>query len=288
MSSADRSAVVSVVVPTCDRRELVLRALASIESQTRRADEVILVDDGSNDSTAERVAARFPRVTILRQENRGVSAARNRGIERACGEWIAFLDSDDEWTEGKLEAQLAALAGRAERVCHTDEIWIRDGRRVNPGHRHAKRGGRLYLHSLELCAISPSAVILHRSVFERVGMFDESLPVCEDYDLWLRVTARFPVLLVEEPLVVKYGGHADQLSRSRWGLDRFRIRALERAWRELPVSPEERLATLETLRRRLSIVAGGARKRGRAGEAHRLEERAAHVGHLIDLERVAA
>ena len=282
MISATRRPTVSVVVPTFDRAERVERALASIEAQTRPADEVVLVDDGSTDGTAERVAARFPRVTVLRQENRGVSVARNRGIEQTTGEWIALLDSDDEWVEGKLEAQLEALAASGRKVCHSDEIWIREGRRVNPGRRHAKREGRLYLQSLTLCAISPSAVVLHRTVLDEVGGFDERLPVCEDYDLWLRVTARYDVALVDEPLVIKYGGHADQLSRSRWG------RALKRAWRELPLALLERVATLETLAEKLGIVAGGARKRGRIAEARRLEARAAHVRHLIALEWEAA
>lgn len=279
---------VSVVVPTHERAVLVERALASIEAQTRPAEEILVVDDGSSDGTAERLAERFPRVTVLGQPHRGVSAARNRGIRRARGEWIALLDSDDEWLEDKLEAQLAALGSSGRLICHADEIWIRDGQRVNPGRRHAKRAGRIYRQCLELCAISPSAAVVHRTVFEHVGLFDESLPVCEDYDLWLRVTATHPVALVERPLVVKHGGHADQLSRSRWGLDRFRIRALERAWRELPLAAGDRRATLETLLEKIGIVAGGARKRGRERAVAALEQRERHVRHLLELERVAA
>ena len=279
---------VSVVVPPPDRAEMVERALASIQAQSRPADEILVVDDGSTDGTAERLAARFPGATVLRQPNRGVSAARNRGIRQARGEWIALLDSDDEWVESKLEAQLAALEASGRRIAQCDEIWIRDGRRVNPGRRHRKRDGTIYRQCLELCAISPSSALVHRSVFERVGLFDESLPVCEDYDLWLRVTASYRVDLVDRPLVVKHGGHADQLSRSRWGLDRFRIRALERAWRELPLERSDRLATLEKLLEKIDIVTGGARKRGRQREVAALERKRAHVLHLMELERVSA
>ncbi len=272
--------MISAVVPTRDRAELVARALASIEVQSRPADEVIVVDDGSTDGTRERIAAGFPAVRYLRQEPRGVSAARNRGIEAARGDWLAFLDSDDEWLPTKLERQLAALeavaeTGGAYRVCHTDEIWIRHGRRVNAGARHAKTGGWMFRDCLPLCAISPSSALIHRSVLEEVGGFDESLPACEDYDLWLRISARHPVLLVDEPLVVKHGGHADQLSRTVWGLDRFRIRALEKILESGDLAAADRQAALATLLGKTALFAAGAAKRGRTGEASRYEQLAA-------------
>ncbi len=276
-----RSGKVSAIVPTFDRAPLLRRALASIASQSRPPDEVIVVDDGSADRTRALVAEEFPAVRYLFQERRGVSAARNRGIEAATGDWLAFLDSDDEWLPDKLERQLAALAATREtggaryRVCHTDEIWIRGGRRVNPGARHAKRGGWMFRDCLPLCAISPSSAVLHRSVLEAVGGFDERLPACEDYDLWLRIAARYPVLLVNEPLVVKHGGRADQLSRTTWGLDRFRIRALEKIVESGVLSAADRRAALETLLEKLTIFATGAGRRGRGDEARRYEERIA-------------
>ena len=113
------------------------------------------------------------------------------------------------------------------RLCHTEEIWIRNGVRVNQMKKHAKSGGWLFQRSLALCCISPSSVLIHRSLFEDYGDFDESLPACEDYDLWLRITARESVAYVEVPQIYKYGGHEDQLSRAFWGMDRFRIQALE-------------------------------------------------------------
>ena len=279
---------VSVVVPTYNRADLVCRALASVEAQTVPAAQIVVVDDGSTDGTGERLARQFPRVEVVRQPNRGVSAARNAGIAAARQRWIAFLDSDDEWLPEKLERQLRALAASGLRVCHCDEIWLRAGRRVNPRRRHAKRGGRIYVDCLPLCAISPSAVLVERDVLARVGPFDERLPVCEDYDMWLRVTARFAVELVAAPLVIKHGGRADQLSRSRWGLDRFRIRALARAWRELDLAPAARRATLATLTAKLEIVLGGARKRGSAALADELTAQLEHFRLLARLEGLAA
>ncbi|MCP3964031.1 MAG: glycosyltransferase [bacterium] len=262
---------VAAIIPTRDRAALTERAVASVLAQTRAPDELIVIDDGSRDGTAERLRDAFPRVALLRLDGRGVSAARNRGIRAASSEWLAFLDSDDEWLPEKIERQLAALAAEPEHpVCHTDEIWIRDGRRVNPRRRHAKRGGHIFRHCLPLCAISPSSAMVHRSVFERVGTFDESLLACEDYDLWLRVCSRWPVLFVDRPLVRKYGGHADQLSRTA-ALDRYRIRALTKILETGELEAADRDAALATLDRKIEVYAGGARKRGRVEEVRELE-----------------
>ncbi len=271
---------VAAIVPTRDRAAMTLRAVASVLAQTRPADEVIVVDDGSTDGTSERLWEAFPDVRVLRSGGRGVSAARNHGIRAARSEWLAFLDSDDEWLEEKLEAQLEALAaehappeaGQVEKylLCHTDEIWIRRGRRVNPRQRHEKRGGFIFRHCLPLCAISPSSALLHRALFDRVGPFDESLPACEDYDLWLRICARYPVLYVDRPLVKKYGGHADQLSRAP-GLDRYRIRALEKILVNGDLSAADRRAAVATLEDKIRVYAGGAARRGRLAEVRELE-----------------
>ncbi len=260
---------VAVIIPTRDRRELLGRALDSVSSQSHPAREIIVVDDGSVDGTAQVVAKRYPQVRVVRQEAAGVSAARNRGIARSDSDWIAFLDSDDEWLPRKLERQAHLLAGRPDAlVCHTDEIWMRRGVRVNPRRKHRKPDGDVFERCLPLCCMSPSSILLHRSVLERVGTFDESLPVCEDYDLWLRVAARYQVALVNEPLVVKYGGHDDQLSRRYWGMDRFRIRALEQILATGGLSPEQRAAARRVLEEKVKVYAAGARKRGRLDEAH--------------------
>lgn len=261
-----RETTVSAVIPTHNRAGTLGRALESVLAQTRPADEVIVVDDGSTDGT-DRLVAGYPSVVYVAQENRGVSAARNRGIAAAAGEWIALLDSDDEWRPEKLQRQLEALGNNpGHDVCHTDEIWIRDGRRVNPGRRHAKAGGRIFRRCLSLCSISPSAAMVRRSLLDTLGGFDESLPVCEDYDLWLRVCARHPVLFVDEALVVKHGGHADQLSRAYWGMDRFRIRALVKILEEGALEPGDRAAARDTLLAKIDVYLQGVRRRGRTEE----------------------
>lgn len=275
---------VSVVIPTYNRAERLLRALASVESQTHAPDEVIVVDDGSTDDTPQQIPRAFPGVRYLRQENRGVSAARNRGIHEAGGQWIAFLDSDDEWLPQKLERQIDALKRNPEFVlCHTNEIWIRRGRRVNPMKKHEKHGGNIFKKCLPLCIISPSSVLLHREVFERIDTFDESLPVCEDYDLWLRVSAEYPALYLEEPLIVKHGGHPDQLSRRYWGMDRFRIRALEKMLRSDKLSPGDRRAAVEALVDKIDRYLPGTRKRGKWEEVANYEEKKAHYASLFNV-----
>ncbi|MCZ6795807.1 MAG: glycosyltransferase [Planctomycetota bacterium] len=270
--------LVTTIIPTYNRAELLPRALRSVVGQSRPPDEVIVVDDGSTDGTRRLVEEEFPDVAYVYQENRGVSAARNRGIADARGEWIALLDSDDEWLPRKLEKQLQALGEEPRyRICHTDEIWIRRGRRVNPREKHAKAGGDVFERCLPLCAISPSSVLIHRDLFVELGVFDECLPVCEDYDLWLRLSAAHPVLYVDEPLIVKYGGHDDQLSRRHWGMDRFRIRALEKIVRSGRLDRRQLRAALDALLEKTDIFLGGARKRGKEDEVAAYEDlRASH------------
>ncbi len=267
---------ISVIIPTYNRCELLQRAVLSVLKQTRPADEIIIIDDGSTDGTAELIPKKFPQILYSRQENKGVSAARNAGIESASGEWIAFLDSDDTWLPRKLEYQQKSLVENPEfLICHTNEIWIRHGKRVNPLKKHQKSGGYIFEKCLPLCVISPSAVILHRSVFKRFGKFDTGLPVCEDYDLWLRICAFLPVLYLEKPLITKYGGHADQLSRSTWGLDRFRIQALEKIIADPDLSPAYKHAAVKMVIDKLKIYLQGAEKRGKSEEVERVKTKLA-------------
>ena len=252
---------VSVVIPTYNRADFVREAITSVLQQDYPDIELIVVDDGSRDGTAAVVSEFAPAVQYLWQENRGVSAARNRGVAASTGDLIAFLDSDDLWLPNKVSAQVAYFEAQAEaQACHTDEIWIRRGVRVNERHIHRKQGGWQFLASLPRCLISPSAVMMRRTLWDRLGGFDESLPACEDYDLWLRLTAVVPVGFLPERLVIKRGGHADQLSRRTPVLDRYRIKALEKAL-AAPLPAEHRRAVLEQLVARCRIVAQGAKKR---------------------------
>ncbi|MEM6986719.1 MAG: glycosyltransferase [Pseudomonadota bacterium] len=258
------TATVSVIIPTHNRRHTLATALDSVASQTLPAHEVIVVDDGSSDDTAAWLCATRPDVQVIEQANCGVSAARNRGIAAARGDWIALLDSDDAWVSEKLDRQLSALqSAPALRLCHTDEIWLRNGVRVNPKRRHAKSGGHIFRQCLPLCAISPSAALIHRSVFTDIGGFDESLPACEDYDLWLRLCSQEPVLYIDEMLVIKTGGHDDQLSRRYPAMDQYRIHALLKLLESTPLTHADRVATLEVLDQKLTIFGDGARKRDR-------------------------
>jgi len=274
------NATIAVVIPSFDRVHVLARAVDSVLAQTSPADECIVVDDGSSDGTSAFVRRRFPDVTCLRQSHRGVSAARNLGIGAARSHWIAFLDSDDCWMPDKLALQRRALAGSGRTICHSEEIWIRRGRRVNPMRKHRKRGGWIYRDCLPRCALSPSTSIVRRDLLEAVGGFDESLPACEDYDLWLRLCARQPVELVGRALVTRYGGHDDQLSARHWGMDRFRVRALEKMLATPHLAPADRRATLDTLVHKLEVLVGGARKRGNLEVMAAYGERLAHYRGL--------
>lgn len=253
---------VSVIIPTYNRRAVLGRALDSVLAQTRPADEIIVVDDGSSDGTVDYVRQQYPDVHCEVQDNQGVSAARNTGIDKAEGDWIALLDSDDAWLPDKLDRQLTALGQQPDTpLVHCDEIWIRNGVRVNPMRKHAKSGGDIFLNCLPLCAISPSAALLHRQRLQELGGFDESLPACEDYDLWLRLCSQDSVLYVDEQLVLKYGGHRDQLSRAHWGMDRFRVRALSKLLRSQSLQDKQKAAVRKTLKEKIRILRLGAVKR---------------------------
>lgn len=261
--------LVSVVIPTFNRRVFVREAVASAYAQRGAEFEVVVVDDGSTDGTAAALEEEFGTdIRILLTANRGVSGVRNLGVAASRGELIAFLDSDDLWLPGKLAAQIAFLAAHPEaEICQTEEIWIRNGVRVNPCAHHRKRSGDIFEPSLRLCLVSPSAVILRRELFARAGGFDERLPVCEDYDLWLRIARDTPVWLIDQPLIIKRGGHADQLSRRFWGMDRFRVAALTRLLEQGELTPGQRQATLSVLTDKCAILAKGAARRGRHAEA---------------------
>lgn len=259
--------MVSVIIPTFNRGWILEEAIDSVLEQEYQNFELIVVDDGSTDNTPEILNSYSSKITVIRQANQGVSAARNKGIRHSSGQLIAFLDSDDRWLPHKLSRQVAFFESHPElSICQTEEIWIRNGVRVNPKKRHQKPSGMIFERSLALCLVSPSAVMLRRSLLEDVGLFDENLPACEDYDLWLRISCRYPVGLIDTPLIVKQGGHDDQLSRAP-SLDRFRIRALERMIENGNLTKKQRTAAIKILKAKCGIYAGGCLKRRRTDEA---------------------
>lgn len=217
---------VSVIIPTHNRAYIIERAIKSVKSQSYENIELIVVDDGSDDQTQE-ILSQYELIN-LKQKNLGVSAARNAGIEICSGELICFLDSDDEWLDNKLEEQVQFLQQNPEyKWVHSDEIWIRNGKRVNQMKKHQKGGGDQFLPSLSLCLVSPSTVMLDRSLLD-IHKFDEEYTVCEDYDLWLRLLIEHSIGYIDKPLIKKYGGHDDQLSRRFFAMDYWRVRTLAR------------------------------------------------------------
>ncbi len=295
--------LVTAIIPVHNRSWCVKRAFDSVLKQTYRPMELIIVNDGSTDDTpkvldhfdekmpsggslrdrpnealpAERPKAFSPvdafTTRVIHQKNSGVSAARNRAIEVARGELIALLDSDDEWKPEKTARQVEAFRDDPDLMINqTDEDWIRNGRHVNKPRHLRKTSGDIFEASLDHCAVSPSAVMMRRKLFDKVGLFDENYPACEDYELWLRVTSRYPVGLIGEPLLIKYGGHDDQLSRTVEALDRYRIAAIVKTLDSGILNSKQRLQAIDALEEKCRIYALGARKRGRDAEADEIEQ----------------
>ncbi len=260
---------VAVIIPAYNRVSTIARAIESVLAQSLLPQEIIVVDDGSSDATSE-VVKMYSEVTLLRQKNMGVSAARNNGVMMAESEWIAFLDSDDTWHRDKLKRQaLFHHEHPNTSISYTDEMWIRNNLHVNLPKKFSKSPERLYERSLSHCLIAPSSVLMRRELFNEVGGFDESLAVCEDYDLWLRLLKEHDVGLVHEKLITKYGGHEDQLSTTFWGMDRFRVRALEKLHVNYPQDLLLKKMLITKYRRLLS----GALKHERFEAAHHYETR---------------
>ena len=215
----------------------------------------------------EYILENFPLVNFVKQSNQGVSSARNKGIRLSSSKWIALLDSDDEWYPEKLEKQLKAIQEKPDhKFCHTEEIWVRNGVRVNQMKKHHKYGGHIFEKCLDMCRISPSSVLFQKSILDKTGWFDKELRVCEDYDLWLRITAHHQVSFLNEALMTRSGGHADQLSRKYWGMDRFRVQSLKKILANVPLQKEDEMATRRVLKKKCEILLNGFRKRGKTEE----------------------
>ena len=253
---------ISVIIPTYNRKKTLARAIQSVINQSFSPFEILIIDDGSNDGTEEWVKENFRNIKYIYQNNHGVSSARNIGIENAYGDWVAFLDSDDEWLPNKLYEQVKAIDSNPEvKFFHTNEIWIRNGVRVNQMKKHKKYGGYIFEKCLDICRISPSSVLIQKEVFDNIGVFDESLRVCEDYDLWLRITSKYPVVFLDVPLIYKYGGHADQLSKVNDGIESYRIQSLEKIIKSGYLSDEQKVKAVNALVNKMKIYSKGLEKR---------------------------
>ena len=253
---------ISVIIPTYNRKKTLARAIKSVKNQSLSPFEILIIDDGSNDGTEGWVKENFQNIKYIYQNNHGVSSARNIGIENAYGDWVAFLDSDDEWLPNKLYEQVKAIDSNPEmKFFHTNEIWIRNGIRVNQMKKHKKYGGYIFEKCLDICRVSPSSVLIQKEVFDNIGIFDESLRVCEDYDLWLRITSKYPVVFLDMPLIYKYGGHADQLSKVNDGIESYRIQSLEKIIKSGFLSDEQKVMAVNALVNKMKIYSKGLEKR---------------------------
>ena len=255
---------ISVIIPTFNRKKTLGRAIQSVSDQSLSPFEILIIDDGSNDGTKEWIKESFQDIKYIYQDNQGVSSARNKGIKYAYGDWVAFLDSDDEWLPNKLYEQVKAIGSNQEiKFFHTNEIWIRNGVRVNQMKKHKKYGGYIFEKCLDICRISPSSALIKKEIFDDIGTFDESLRVCEDYDLWLRITSKYPVVFLDIPLIYKYGGHAGQLSKVNDGIESYRIQSLEKFIKSGVLSNEQKLLAVNTLVNKMKIYAKGLEKRNK-------------------------
>ena len=260
---------VSVVIPVYNRPDLLQRAVSSVSRQSFAPFEILVVDDGSTPTVGSLKDFNLIDVRILRNEqNKGVSAARNLGIREANGDWIALLDSDDEWMEEKLQKQIQYIEQHEGlHVVHTGEKWIRNGNEVIPPAYLNKSPNNLWERSLQHCLICPSSVLLHKSIFQNIGLFNENLPVCEDYEFWLRLLLHKEIGLVGEQLVIKHGGHSDQLSTTTWGMDRFRVQALINLVDSSTLNEKQYVSVILVLVHKCLILAKGSERREKFKEA---------------------
>jgi len=255
----------SIVIPTYNRSGFLNRAIDSVLSQSFTDYELIIVDDGSTDNTSGILKNYGDKILSFYQENRGVSAARNNGIEKSKGRYIALLDSDDTWHENKLTRHFEFIQSNSDIKIHqTEDIWIRDGKIINPAKKHLKKEGDIFRDSLDLCMVSPSSVVMSREIFEIYGYFDESLKACEDYDLWIRITPFEKIGLIKEKLITRYAGHEDQLSFKYWGMDRFRLYSMIKLLTEKKQSlNDDQIKILEqAIQKKTEILKAGASKHG--------------------------
>ena len=253
---------ISVIIPTFNRSSFLKRALVSVINQSISPNEIIVVDNGSTENTKSMLKENFTNIKYIFYPDKGVSKARNIGIKNSNCDWLCFLDSDDEWHLQKLEKQIKYLKFNSEiKFLHTDESWFRNGVYLNQLKKHEKSGGNIFENSLKLCCVSPSSTMINKDIFRSYGLFDETFTVCEDYELWLRITAKEQVGFLKEALVIKHGGHKDQLSKKYWGMDRFRVCAIEKNIMGNNFTPNQKNIAIEQLLKKLIVILNGAKKR---------------------------
>ena len=225
---------VSVIIPTHNRAHLVCETIDSVLAQTDRDFEVIVVDDGSADDTPAVLAAYGDRIRIIRQPNQGLSSARNAGIGAATGEFVAFLDSDDLWVPTKLEQQMARLDADPGLAWVYSDAEVFDSETGCTSHLTSQLGrlyqGDVLAHLILGSFIATPTPVVRRAIFDEMGAFYDNKAVAEDWDMWLRIAARYPIQLVDKPLA-RYRLHAGMKTLNRhWRVQQARrVRTIERA-----------------------------------------------------------
>jgi len=278
LTSRNPTTRVTAIIPTYNRLSLLREAVFSVLAQTYPPAELIVVDDGSADGTKEfcmELSAERPDTfRYLRFAHSGLPGkVRNAGARAAKGEYLAFLDSDDLWKPEKLSRQGAFFEEHPDiHVCHTREIWQRGEKVVSQAGQRHRRSGNLFPDALKKCIIGPSTVMMRRELFEEFDGFREDLEIAEDYELWLRITAKYPVGYIDEPLVIKRGGHPDQLSEKYGQIEIFRIKALLLNLEAGTFSGEQQELAARELVRKCRVYANGCEKRGKSEEARHYRE----------------
>ncbi len=276
-------AEISVIIPTFNRAWCLRRAIDSVRNQSFKDIEIIIVDDGSTDETMDLI---FPylsdkRIQVISTPNNGVSHARNEGVKHSTGTWVCFLDSDDEWKPHKLMEQLEYTHNNHFIISQTTEIWNRNGTRVNQPKHLRKQEGEIFSICLENCMITPSSVMMTRTLFDEFCGFNEALPTCEDYDLWLRISSMHRVGLLEKDLMTRYGGHEDQLSAKYPSMDIYRCKAIGNLLTNFELKDDQITASRTILKKKLEILRNGAQKRSNEGIVNFVTELA--TKHSIEL-----
>lgn len=263
------TAYFSIIIPTYNRSAFLKKALSSVINQSFGEFELIIVDDGSTDNTRQLInSCNDKRIKYIYQENKGASAARNRGLKEARAEWICFLDSDDWFDKEKLKITRRHIEKHPQyKIFHTEEIWYRSGVLLNQKKIHKKHGGWIFDRCLKLCCVSMSTVCVAKSVFEKSGFFDENFPCCEDYEFWLRASLQYPFYLIPQALTSKEGGHHDQVSKKYSCIDKFRIQAIEKILKAPSLSAQQRKKASEELEKKCRVLIGGCLKRFKIKEA---------------------
>ncbi len=262
---------ISVIIPTYNRSDFLDSAVQSVVDQTFPCSELVIIDDGSNDDTGIKVKKLTHRLHIpvkyYFQENRGAAAARNTGIKMASSDFLCFLDSDDRYMPEKLSLQITAMQQNDHLISHTREIWFRREKLLNQKRKHQPRDGYIFRECLDMCAVGMSTVMVRRSLFDKYGYFDETLPCCEDYDFWLRVSVNEEFFLVPKQLTIKNGGRDDQLSVIyREGMDKYRIRSIVNLLAHYSLTTSQQNIALQELKRKCDIYGKGCLKHGKKEE----------------------